>query len=237
MWSTAQVSHVVKLVRWKEHFLCPFVQESGQMAHHWQGLFLQPAATSTMHCQPEGCTHQPPPPSSPRFSVLQAMESWTGPENKDKVNWKRFYPINASVVAMVFFSIYARISWEDDKVFMWPIFLKINEWAVVYVKEFRCYVAKIEQVKRLAVAWSRTQDTSATEPQQPDNLYMCSGRACTGGSSQRCSGFNSRWLPAFPLFSHLNSFISSMRQDALSSCVYCSLYSMGQCGSPYVCSC
>ena len=142
------------------------------MAHrHWQGLFLQPAATSTMHCQPEGCTHPPPPPSSPHFSVLQAMESWTGPGNKDKVNWKRFYPINASVVAMVnfFFSIYARISWEDDKVFMWPIFLKINEWAVVYVKEFRCYAAKIEQVKRLAVAGSRTQDTSATEPQQPDN--------------------------------------------------------------------
>ena len=42
------------------------------------------------------------------------------------------------------------------------------------------------------------------------------------GSSQRCPGLDSRWLPAFALAfiftsKHLNSFISSVRQDALNS--------------------
>ena len=41
----------------------------------------------------------------------------------------------------------------------------------------------------------------------------------TGSSSQRCPGFDSRQLPAFSLSSifAINSFISSVRQDALSS--------------------
>ena len=44
----------------------------------------------------------------------------------------------------------------------------------------------------------------------------------TGGSSQRCPGFNSRLLPVFSLSSiftlwRLNSFISSLRQDPLSN--------------------
>ena len=37
------------------------------------------------------------------------------------------------------------------------------------INEFRCYEAKIEELKKPAVAGSRTQDASATEPQQPDD--------------------------------------------------------------------
>ena len=46
----------------------------------------------------------------------------------------------------------------------------------------------------------------------------------TGSSSQRCPGFDSQWLPAFSISSilpssHLNLFISSLRQDTLNNYV------------------
>ena len=42
-----------------ERFLRPFVQESRQMAYPaLTKAFLQAAATATMHCQAERCTHQ-----------------------------------------------------------------------------------------------------------------------------------------------------------------------------------
>ena len=57
-----------------ESFLCPFVQQSRQMAHPaLTRAFLQPAATATMHCQPERCTHPPPP--VPPFLLAQNLSS------------------------------------------------------------------------------------------------------------------------------------------------------------------
>ena len=56
-----------------------FMQESKQMAH--QALtraFLQPAATATMHCDPEGCTH--PLSHAPPFLLEQNLSSkWIAP--------------------------------------------------------------------------------------------------------------------------------------------------------------
>ena len=60
--------------RWKERFLHPFVQESRQMAHPaLTKAFLQAAATAAMHCQPERCTHPPPP--VPPFLLAQNLSS------------------------------------------------------------------------------------------------------------------------------------------------------------------
>ena len=53
---------------------CPFVQESRQMAHPaLTKAFLQAAATAAMHCQPERCTHPPPP--VPLFLLAQSLSS------------------------------------------------------------------------------------------------------------------------------------------------------------------
>ena len=54
-----------------ESFLCLFVHQSRQMAHPaLTKAFLQPAATATMHCQAEWCTHPPPP-----FLLVQNLSS------------------------------------------------------------------------------------------------------------------------------------------------------------------
>ena len=72
------------------------------------------------------------------------------------------------------------------------------------INEFRCYEAKIEEVKKPAVAGSQTQDTSglslqcsATEPQQPAALAT-QARGVLGSTPGDCQ------LVYFPLFSPHN---------------------------------
>ena len=60
-------------------FLGPFVQKSRTVAHlALTRAFLQPAATATIHCQPEGCT-QPPPPIPPFLLVQNVSSKWIAP--------------------------------------------------------------------------------------------------------------------------------------------------------------
>ena len=57
-----------------EKSICPFVQESRQMAHlALTKAFLQPAAIAAMHYHPEGNTHPPPP--VPPFLVAQNLST------------------------------------------------------------------------------------------------------------------------------------------------------------------
>ena len=86
---------------------------------------------------------------------------------------------------------------------------------------------KKRRAEKLAVTGSRTQDTSGlsrqcyvTKPQQLNNHQPPQSSVVvqwqsTGGSSQRCPGFASRWLPAFTfLYLHLitSKFIYFQRE-------------------------
>ena len=58
----------------KGAFLHLFVQEGRQMAHPaLTKAFLQAAAMAAMHCQPELCTHPPPP--VPPILLVQNLPS------------------------------------------------------------------------------------------------------------------------------------------------------------------
>ena len=58
----------------KGAFSTPVCDESKQMAHlALTKAFLQAAGTAAMHCQPEQCTHPPPP--VPPFLVAQNLSS------------------------------------------------------------------------------------------------------------------------------------------------------------------
>ena len=76
----------------------------------------------------------------------------------------------------------------------------------------RCYEAKIEESERLAAAGSQTQRIVRVD----GRLAVVAQWQNTGGSSQRCPGFDSWLLPTFSL-SSIFTFISSVRQDALSN--------------------
>ena len=79
----------------KGAFLCPFVQESKQMAHPaLTSTFLQAAAMATMHCRPERCTYPPPP--VPPFRLAQNLSSkwivptdnmWPKTDNGKRCHW------------------------------------------------------------------------------------------------------------------------------------------------------
>ena len=103
--------------------------------------------------------------------------------------------------------------------------IKLINWSMMWKQREvkRPAVAGVEP--RTPLAWACQY--SATEPQQPDNHQPSQYPAVvaqwqsTGGSNQRCPGFNSWHLLTFSLLSifaswHLNSSISSVRQDALS---------------------
>ena len=80
------------------------------------------------------------------------------------------------------------------------------------MNSLRRYEAKIEESERLAAAGSQTQKIVRVDG-RPAVVAQWQN---TGGSSQRCPGFDSWRLPTFSL-SSIFTFISSMRQDALSN--------------------